>query len=239
MQHYQPNATPIPFPINSTNGAINAPNPPSTQQGGQSSGNNSQSSPVLTAAGQTPTPAQLEGFNIFCNSLTRLISPGMCLGSSVFGGFLSKAAQAAIDYAISAVIKILNPAIQYITGVFGVAAGAGMMLFGIYALIQESQVGRQATGAVEGGAMLAATRGASGGMSQPAGPGGGRTGAGVGTARQPGPGSVTTWTTTRGGKTTRTVGTDYFDPEGVRRRNYTTRDCLNAECTDYANNGSK
>lgn len=107
-----------------------------------------------SAASTQLTSAQsAQDASLFCNDITRQISPAFCIGDMVFG----KGLQQAIDYAIIQVLKaVLNPFIAFFGGVIGVLSGGVLMFYGVYMLVRESDTGQQAIGAARTGAGTAA-----------------------------------------------------------------------------------
>jgi len=96
------------------------------------------------AASATALQTQTEGFSIGC-----FLNPAFCLGGLLFG----KQVQQLVDFVIIEVVKIvLRPFFNYIAGVFGVVAGASLMVIGIVLLIMDSQAGQQA---IKGGVAVA------------------------------------------------------------------------------------
>jgi hypothetical protein len=81
------------------------------------------------AAGQTAQETSL-----FCNPLTQLVSPEFCISDP----FLGSVERKAIDYGVRSVVAIvLNPIINYMGGVIGVAAGGTLIIVGVYLMVKQ------------------------------------------------------------------------------------------------------
>jgi len=71
-----------------------------------------------------------------------IASPALCIASGVSGSANNFAGK----LVLGVIGMVLNPLIQIIAGMFGISAGASMMIVGLYLMISETQAGQKATG---------------------------------------------------------------------------------------------
>lgn len=95
------------------------------------------------ATGSGGTATDMSFLSNMEGSTVCAIFPWMCSGSNPVTGFIATAIEGVLR-------SVLNPLIQIVAGVMGITAGAAMMGFGIYMMVQHTQAGQQATSALSG-----------------------------------------------------------------------------------------
>lgn len=94
---------------------------------------------VTTSATAQDTSAFGALSPLICNPLTEAVSSAFCVFASP-GNFFGSIAQSAIDYAVREVVALVfRPLFNYFGGVIGMLAGGGMIIVGIYMVIQDSR----------------------------------------------------------------------------------------------------
>lgn len=94
---------------------------------------------AVSPGGASGTDATLTGF-IDCNAFEWAVAPGICGASDLFG---SQAGKLAIKVIETIMKSVLNPIIQMVAGVMGIAAGGTLMILGIFVIVLDSRQGRE------------------------------------------------------------------------------------------------